>query len=61
MSLSARLGQQNPKPGENEPNEQQRRDSGPGQRYRASGRAALDPVNDVRLRLQRRACTAPAR
>jgi pilus assembly protein CpaF len=48
MSLSARLGNQNP-PGENEP-----RDSATTQRYRAAGRQALDPVNDVRLRIQRR-------
>jgi pilus assembly protein CpaF len=54
MSLSARLGNQNPRPGENEAADPSRRDSATGQRYRASGRGVLDPVNDVRLRLQRR-------
>jgi pilus assembly protein CpaF len=49
MSLSARLGGQNPRPGENDP-----RDSATAQRYRAAGRQVQDPVNDVRLRIQRR-------
>jgi pilus assembly protein CpaF len=52
MSLSARLGGggQNPGgPGDNGP-----RDSATAQRYRAAGRQVQDPVNDVRLRIQRR-------
>jgi pilus assembly protein CpaF len=49
MSLSSRLGGQNPRPGENDP-----RDSATAQRYRAAGRQVQDPVNDVRLRIQRR-------
>lgn len=46
MSLSARLG--GGKPGDND------RDSATAQRYRAASRQVLDPVNDVRLRIQRR-------
>jgi pilus assembly protein CpaF len=59
MSLSARLGITTPnaqpeETAEPEPAERESRGSGGTQRYRAAGRGALDPVNEVRLRIQRK-------
>ena len=57
MSLSARLGMTpSPQPEETveQPEPSENRGSGGTQRYRAAGRGALDPVNEVRLRIQRK-------
>ncbi|MET0425505.1 MAG: CpaF family protein [Actinoplanes sp.] len=51
MSLSARLGQGDPSRGKPE---QAASQGSAGQRYRASGRQGNDPVNEARLRIQRR-------
>jgi pilus assembly protein CpaF len=51
MSLSARLGQSDPSRGKPD---QAASQGAAGQRYRASGRQANDPVNEARLRIQRR-------
>ncbi|GAB2625706.1 type II secretion system protein E [Paractinoplanes abujensis] len=60
MSLSARLGMYGNKAGGAEEDNQEPIEELPGrasattQRYRAAGRQAVDPVYDVRLRIQRR-------